>query len=480
MSDILKKLEQLKKKKKKQPLESPQKSDPPQKTDPEKQATLDKLRNLIANVKTPETPAADVNNTALSVPGINRGLLTEEFLEGPGQSIEDLVPGEIIETPSGPCFRVRTEYPWHHYQGSVSLFSLFDQDTTGLKYICTDTRYRNPDFYKTLFFDTETTGLDTGSGVYIFMAGFGYFQDRSFIVDQFFMRDFPEEPAVLDAISDLMSRFDTLVSYNGRTYDWPLIETRFTANRRKLPMTDPPHFDLLTATRRLYRFRLENCKLTSVEEGILGFHRVDDMPGALMPDLYFKYLRSRDARFIHQAFAHNSHDIVSMAAILSEMLRFLSCPPEDGGAAPGPDLYAFGRMLDNAGEMSPAEEQYRSALQSGLEPEIYRDALRRLSLMLKRHKRWDDALELWRLMIRTITGFDLFPYLEIAKYLEHQQKDFDEAHRIVCDAVEKHDSHCPFDHATLQELKYRKKRIETKRSGGKWQPGKSLDPDIDL
>ena len=474
VSDIKKRLDLLRKKKK--PLEAPdssaeksrpdelsasqtvspaaQESDGPSLS--ARQNTLDNLRSLITSVlKRPQNTAKDETTAP------NAGLLTPDIVEGPGQSIEDLIPGEYLETPHGPCFRVRTVYPRHYFQGSVAVSELLDLNPEPLEMLTGDPAMANMDFTKTLFFDTETTGLDTGAGVYIFLAGLGYFDERSFVVEQYFMRDFPEEPAVLHALAEQMNRFESVVTYNGKTYDWPLLESRFAMNHRQIPMQDPLHLDLLHVARRLFKHRLESCKLISVEAGVLGFQRVDDLPGALLPERYFRYVRSRDARFVHQAFAHNAHDIVSMAALLASVITFMQNPLAPG-CFPAEDIYAFARIQDDVGDYISAAEAYHEALKQVLSPALYPLALMHLSLAYKRLEQWDKACEIWRTMTQTTRQTGVFPYVELAKYYEHQEKNYPEAEKWVVAAFE-NVPRLRFDREIHAELTHRLNRIKTKQ-----------------
>ncbi|MBN1357086.1 ribonuclease H-like domain-containing protein [bacterium] len=456
MSDIRERLRALKKKKDRS---GPADTD----SGTERRKKLDDLRAIIADV---ESRPPDRNRCCLESQ-VTRGLLTAEFIEGPGQNIEDLIPGEFLDTPHGPCFQVRTVYPWHHYQGKVAVNSLLEMPSNTLAWALSDSRLTGVDFKRAVFFDTETTGLDTGTGTYIFLAGLGYFQDREFIVEQYFMRDFPEEPAVMHALEEILKRFTYVVSYNGKTYDWPLLETRFIINRRTQPMPEPLHIDLLMLVRRLYRHRLPDCRLLSVETGILDFHRKDDVPGALLPDLYFKYIRSRDARFIQRAFAHNAHDIISLAAVSSEILRFLADPfPDD--TRPAEDLFGLARLLESSGDIGNALTAYRKALTKGLPAALYGNALTRLSLLHKFSNDYDEAVKLWQIFIQTGGGRTVFPYEELAKYYEHQVKDFRQALHVV---------HRAFDELVLngwegdrirKDLQHRRRRLEARIKGEKW------------
>lgn len=460
--------------------------------DPAKKATLDRLRNLIAHVeKSPiSSPSVRSPGGAFgdSVEALNRkplqrevpvwdqaslpgaGLLEPELFEGPGQSIEDLIPGEYLQTPNGPCFRVRTEYPWFFHQGNIALSTLLDLDPAQLGLLTGDPAFAELDYRKTLFFDTETTGLDTGAGVYIFLAGLGFFEDRTFVVEQYFMRDFPEEPAVLHALSERMASFEYLVTYNGKTYDWPLLESRFAMNRRPIPMQNPRHLDLLHGTRRLFRHRLENCKLPTVEAGVIGLYRIDDLPGALLPERYFRYVRSRDARFIHKAFAHNAHDIVSMAAILASVIQILENPLEPD-TLPAADIYAVARLLDAAGQDIAAVPLYTEALRRGLPSGIYSEALQQLSLVHKRQGNWEAACRIWCNMVQTASRSGIFPYVELAKYYEHQTRNFDEAMKWAESALQALQQAERIDRSIKEQLEHRRRRIDAKRRGEPWKPG---------
>ena len=450
MSNIKDRLRALKKKKK------PEKAPPAD----SRKASIQRLKSMIRTVEKREAVSEPPQNSS-------DGLLMDSFVEGPGQDIEDLISGEFLETESGRCFRVKTVYPWQFHQGNIPVSSLLDLEMTPLGMVVDDARIQELDIRKALFFDTETTGLDTGAGTYIFLAGFGYYSDRSFIVEQFFMRDFPEEHAVLHAISDLLKRFDSLITYNGKTYDWPLLESRFIINRLPIPKSDPLHLDLLHLVRRLYRYRFIDCKLPSVETNLLGFRRVDDLPGALLPELYFKYIRTRDARQIHRAFSHNAHDIVSLAAAMVPIIQFLANPFSQDNTH-GSDLYAFARIAEKRNDHSTAETAFKAALNLGVDPVLYRDGLTRLSLIYKRMERWPEAREVWELLKQAGASDDPFPYEEIAKYLEHHKKDFTSAVEIVRCALYKLKLFGYTGQKNRRQLEHRLRRLTAKINGERW------------
>jgi uncharacterized protein YprB with RNaseH-like and TPR domain len=149
-----------------------------------------------------------------------------------------------------------------------------------------------------VFFDTETTGLSGGTGTYAFLIGLGTIEPDRVVVRQYVMRDYDEELALLEAVGNQLAQHDALVTYNGKSFDVPLIETRFIASRRPLDVIPPAHLDLLHPTRRLLRGQLDRCALSDVERAVLGFRRFEDLPSWMIPSVYFQFVREGDARLL--------------------------------------------------------------------------------------------------------------------------------------------------------------------------------------
>src|SRR5207302_806542 len=147
-----------------------------------------------------------------------------------------------------------------------------------------------------LFLDTETTGLAGGPGTYAFLVGAGWIEGDAFVVTQHFMRDLDEEPALLAALAPLLERAGGVVTFNGSGFDLPLLETRFVLARRRWPAT-LPHLDLLRPSRRVWTGCLDDCRLGTLERDVLGLSREEDVPGAVIPSLYFDWLRRRRAGY---------------------------------------------------------------------------------------------------------------------------------------------------------------------------------------
>lgn len=168
---------------------------------------------------------------------------------------------------------------------------------------------------KMLFFDTETTGLGIGAGNVPFMLGIGYYTEDVFIVEQLFIRNPSEELAMLSYMNEKIKQFTHLVSYNGKTFDLPLLKNRFVLHRMNYEGEHLEHLDLLYPARSLWRNTLTTCKLSHVEHQRLGIHRVDDVPGSMAPTLYFKYLAEKDPNIMADVFRHNEVDIVTLAVL---------------------------------------------------------------------------------------------------------------------------------------------------------------------
>ncbi|MEX2425381.1 MAG: ribonuclease H-like domain-containing protein [Thermomicrobiaceae bacterium] len=283
-----------------------------------------------------------------------------------------------------------------------------------------------------LFLDTETTGLDRGTGTHVFLVGLGYFEGDRFRVEQHFLRDLHEEGSLLCELQRLLQSFSMLVTFNGRGFDWPLLSNKFILHGyRDIPVLQ--HWDLLTPSRRVWRNRLRDCSLGSLERNVLDVHRTGDIPGFLIPQLYFDYLRSRDAGPLKPVFSHNHIDIVSLARLAARLLRTEDDPflmLEDAT-----DRISFGCQLLNSGDGEVAEALILPEVDSGnVDAEVRFRAARLLANRYKRDRRWSEAIDLWnRLRQCEWANVDqmLYPLVELSKVYEHQLREFEIAIRYV-------------------------------------------------
>ncbi len=206
-----------------------------------------------------------------------------------------------------------------------------------------------------VFFDTETTGLSGGVGTVAFLVGAGWFEDNHFVIAQWLMTDYDVEADVLGKTHERLSRAHFWVTFNGRSFDVPLLRSRMLLQRTRLGDDEHVHIDLLHPARRVWRGRLESCSLQSLEREILGFHRPDDIPGAEIPARFFSYLKSRDLRSLEDVIRHNREDIVSLAALFILMAQAVESPE----ALDSHDAYGLGLLNEKSSRFEAAERCYR-------------------------------------------------------------------------------------------------------------------------
>jgi uncharacterized protein YprB with RNaseH-like and TPR domain len=337
-------------------------------------------------------------------------------------AIEQVVPGCFQETPHGQAFLVETRYPLEHRQGCAPLRS-----TASLRVIAEwagEPRLAQVEPRSFAFLDTETTGLAGGTGTYAFLVGVGRYDGQAFHLAQFFMRDPMEEPALLAALTEFFQPCQALVTFNGKGFDVPLLNTRYVTNGEPPPLISVAHLDLLLLARRLWRDRLPSRALGYLEEHILGVTRThEDVPGWLIPSLYFDYLRSGDARPLQRVFYHNAMDVLSLAALLSHAAGLLD-DPLNGSVVHGLDLVAMGKLFEDLGQIETAVQLYERGLAYHLPEELYWEGVRRLSLAHKRRGNLSAAVALWREAARS---GQIYAHVELAKFYEHGQRDYSQA-----------------------------------------------------
>ncbi len=344
-------------------------------------------------------------------------------------SLEEALGGTVEETERGRILVVCRRFAAGHLHGAQPL-ALARRMAPGPLALL-GRAAAPPESHRLLYLDTETTGLAGGTGTYAFLVGVGFFDGDDFEVRQYFMRDLDEEPALLAALDGLFRRFDGFVTYNGAGFDLPLLETRFVLGRRRW-RGEVFHLDLLGPARRLWSARLADCRLGTVEQHVLRFTREDDVPGHLIPSVYFEYLRRKLPGEMIRVFDHNRHDILSLAGLTGWVADAI-------GRAPVADLHpeelaGMGRLLE-AADPERGLACYRIALERGLESPGRERLLLRLGQSEKRLGRWEGARQLWEEAARSRHGFDPRPWEEIAKVHEHRRRDFAAALAVVDEAL---------------------------------------------
>lgn len=271
----------------------------------------------------------------------------------------------------------------------------------------------------TVFLDTETTGLAGGTGTYVFLVGLATWHGDRLRVTQYFLGDLGAEAALLHAVGQALAGARRLVTFNGRTFDLPLLETRYLLARAPWWGTDLPHLDLYPVARTLWRGQAADCRLTSLEAALLGLDRGDDLPGALMPQLYFRYLRERDPGPLPRIFAHNRWDLVALAALAARAEALLAGP--DARHDPREWLGAA-RWLERR-DPERSARFYEAALGAALPAAVHARAAWRLGTLWRRAGRLAESLALWARTTAAAAEPPLGLLVDLAKLYEHHAKD---------------------------------------------------------
>ncbi len=344
--------------------------------------------------------------------------------------IEDVVPGRFQDTPGGSAFLVEASYPSEYIHGVIQLgLSLPPNIIAAWAGNPTIAAHDKSAF---AFLDTETSGLAGGTGTYAFMVGAGRYTAQGFQLVQFFMRDPLEEPALLLALEQFLAPCRTLVTFNGKSFDVPLLNTRYILQGWKSPFTDLAHIDLLHLSRRLWRDRLPSRTLSNLEVQILGAHRSEEeVPGWMIPQMYFEYLRDGDARPLRRVFYHNAMDVVSMAALLNHT-TFLLEDPANFPAIQAFELAAAARLYTELGQIARAIPLFQHCLKSDPPVDLFLDTSERLALIYKRQGDYLSAIPIWE---SAAQSGGVFAFSELAKYYEHHAQEYLQAIRWTQSAL---------------------------------------------
>lgn len=371
----------------------------------------------------------------------------------PVAALDQGIQGTEQVTPLGRFLLQEHFYPNERSHGSVQIGCLQDLPCDAMHDIGGE-HMRSTDARRWVFLDTETTGLAGGTGTCAFLVGTGMIEDRGFRVQLYFMRDFDEEHAMLDALAQTLAQYDTVITFNGKVFDVPLLETRYRLKRQRNPFHSMDHVDLLHPARRLWKERLGSCRLTNLESHVLGVERQGDIPGALIPQCYFDYLRSGDASKLAAVFHHNVLDIVSLACINSVLLAVLAAP-DRAGLRHGQDIRGLARWLNKLGKEGQALALYRAAIRSGLPRRDLFAALWETAQIERRAGRHDEQVQLLRDLARVSAMHRAAAFVELAKHYEHRLKDYALALKMTRNAQR---------HAPSEELCHRERRILRKLS----------------
>ncbi len=375
--------------------------------------------------------------------------------------LEAVLSGRPCATHTGETYLVEARYPQDYAHGRCCL--LPQAPLNRLAAWAGEERLVECPPQNLAFIDTETTGLGIAAGTYAFLVGVGRFEGDEFHLAQFFMRDPIEEPAQLAALEDFLAPCQALVSFNGKAFDVPILNARYTLHGWRSPLAGAAHVDLLHLARRLWRDRLPSRTLGNLEVQILGARRTEeDVPGWMIPQLYMDYLRSGDAGPLKSVFYHNAMDILSLAALFNHTSALLDDPFEHE-VEHELDRIALAKLYDDLGESGTAENLYRLALAGDLPGGPRAEAAMRLALLYKRQGAPEEAVPLWE----QAAGLGLYEaHLELAKYYEHRRRELEPALAWTESAAALVRA-APIPiferRQRLEELSHRRERLERKR-----------------
>jgi len=378
--------------------------------------------------------------------------------------IERVMDGDHLETVFGNTFCVSERLSPDMQYGRLNFNHDFD---FGILYewskgISLD----RSNIDRIVFLDTETSGLAGGTGTFIFMIGLGFWHDGDFHLRQLFLEDPSDEAALLATLGQALSPFDTVVTYNGKAFDIPILISRHILNALEQPFEKFHHIDLLTFARRIWRNRLPSRSLGTVENEILGITRSqEEIPGWMVPEIYFEYLKTGDARPLAGVFYHNRMDILSLAALFKYSATLLQ-EPMNHIADEGLDLIAVAHLYEELGIISEAIHLYERSLTLGLPKPFFIQTIYRYAHIAKKQGDWDRALFLWE---KAAMQDEIEACIEIAKYHEHINRDLENALLWTSKAFDVLQRNSPPGYIFAEYsrlLEYRKRRILRKINTG--------------
>jgi len=374
--------------------------------------------------------------------------------------------GRVVEGAEGRYVLKSAVYDADSSFGTVPLRTLLGADFSDS---CWWTRLDEAiDVNDIVFLDTETTGLAGGTGTMAFLIGLGSIEDDRLVVRQYLARDFDEEYAILAAVLEELKKRRVLVTFNGRSFDWPLLESRIIYSRLKPLCWDGRHLDLLHVARRLWGDRLESCSLSSLEEHILEHSRPDDIPGSMIPGIYLKYLDTGDIDDMLRVMRHNEWDILVMAALLARMAYMFKRP---AAYCDDVELLGVAKDLERAGRTEEACRCYRACIDKTNTGYVRIQAQKRLAFLVKRHQGSAAAMDIWAEMAESPGNIMVLPLIEMAKHLEHREKDIDSALSLTEQALSILQTHRSISSGKIyDELLHRRARLLRKkgRVEGSW------------
>jgi uncharacterized protein len=309
----------------------------------------------------------------------------------------------------------------------------FAPDLRALQLLVPDAPEEVADSEQWIFLDTETTGLAGGSGTYAFLVGIAWWEGGGLEVEQLFMREFSEERSLLSALAERLAERRVLITFNGKSFDWPLLETRYRMSRKIAFPTPLAHLDFLHPARNLWRLRLGSVRLSQLERHVLGWDRGADLMSDLIPRIYLDFIRGAPPERLIPVFHHNQMDLRGLAGLSSRILALLGDAETQG--QDGLELFGVSRICERRGDATRARKLYERSIASVLPIETDRAARRSLARLAKRDGDFAVACDLWRNASgNSRQGYEA--YEQLAIYHEHKARDPHQAREVVLQALD--------------------------------------------
>ena len=347
----------------------------------------------------------------------NPGLEAAEIASDDGQ-----VPFQSSAAEGRTAFRQTVDYlePEHHH-GEIKVSRVLDIDPMAVAGLALDAQFADVDVHRALFLDTETTGLGGGTGVIPFLIGLGWFEGGALVVEQLVLEELGDEEGMLARVHECLEWASCLVTYNGKSYDWPLLKARAIMNRCP-SFPERPHLDLLHCSRRVYRPRLRRVRLVDMETEVLGMRREHDVDGAEIPEIYWRYLREGHPEILSPTIEHNAHDVVALTAILAVLAeKYAELHQGDDPR----DQLARAKVGFRCFDFAKAEGFALAAAEGGGQLSVTAEAYELLARVRVRCGDLigaQDALTAGICAVDTYTHLAAPLHLELAKLLEHRLK----------------------------------------------------------
>ncbi len=340
-------------------------------------------------------------------------------------AVRGALPGQSTKTKHGEVHLIDEYLEPHHHHGRSPIANALQVSSERVAQLALDPTLEAVDVTRALFLDTETTGLAGGTGTVPFLIGIGWFEDESLRIQQLFLPELGREAPMLHWLRDRITQSSCLVSFNGKTFDWPLLRNRFVMNRVRAPKL-PPHLDLLHCARRILKRRLRSVRLVELEREVLGMYREDDVSGALIPQLYFDYLDGGDISPIARVIEHNANDLIALAALIAELVSHFE---EVHGNDDPRDHLAYARVAERTGDRRRAHSFARAAADGGGETACTVEAFLLTARIARRSGDTDEEERSLLAALRAADDDELRAtvQLTLSKHYEHRRKDLSRA-----------------------------------------------------